>query len=127
MDPFIEDIEEYLNVKIPKNFYDMSQGDRRNYIQQALKAEEFETDFIKVPLSESLVQRDKVSAREIAFELPEYPMPSTDHRLNGMIKKIGMYMGNHHGWERKKYRIPGSGKQVKGYVRIPKKNGTDDF
>ncbi len=115
-DPMREDIENYLELPIPTNFYELGASEKRNYIQEQLSGENYPyaTEY------DAFMQREKVTTREVMAELFDYRIGSSDMRQNGNAKKVGMILGALQDWERKTIRMPGEKKPVKGFQRIKK-------
>ena len=114
-DPMRDDIELYLDIPIPADFYEWGAAEKRNYIQGELQGEEglFQKEH------KELMPREKVTSREIMQELFNFQVGSTDMRSMSVSKKIGMIMNNSMPeWKSSTVRITGFDKPIQGFKRV---------
>lgn len=113
-DPLKDDLECYLDIPLPIDWYEMGSSDKRNYILRKLNNEE---DLFGVEPPE-VMQRTKITVREVLAELLDVRIGSLDLRQNGTAKKISILLNAMPEWNRKTFRMPGDGKPVKGFERV---------
>lgn len=113
-DPLKDDIESYLDIQLPIDWYEKGAGEKREYIQRELAGE---ADPFGIE-PEEVMQRTKITTREVMAELLDFRIGSADLRQNGTAKKISMLLNAMPGWKRKTFRMPGDGKPVKGFERV---------
>lgn len=111
-------IMEYLNIPIPKNWYEVSTDTRANYIQDKLKRTQ--DDYFSTEFSEELMQREVVTSKEVYQECFGKDIKSSlDGRSSIELRKIGRILNNIPGWKKQVIRLPNSkGLTTKGYKRI---------
>lgn len=112
-DPLKDDLESYLEIQLPTDWYEKGASEKREFIQRKLNGDE--EPFGQEP--EELMQRTKITTREVMAELLDFRIGSADLRQNGTAKKIGMLLNAMPGWERKTIRFPNEEKTIRGYQR----------
>ena len=100
--PLKNDLESYLDIQLPIDWYEKSASDKREYIQRKLNGED--DPFGQEP--EEVMPRTKITTREVMAELLDFRIGSADPRQNSVAKKIGMLLNAMPGWERKTMQIP---------------------
>lgn len=97
-----KEIEDYLDMPVPKRWNNMSRIDKKNYFDNYRRSGETTgTDVI-----------DRTTTQEIAFILG---LESIDRHEKAQIKKINLFMDNNETWKRQTVRI--NGKPLSGYKR----------
>jgi predicted P-loop ATPase len=112
-DPLKDDLEIYLDIQLPTDWYEKGANEKREYIQRELAGE---ADPFGIEPGE-MMQRTKITTREVMAELLDFRIGSADLRQNGTAKKIGMLLNAMTGWERKTIRFPNEEKTMRGYQR----------
>lgn len=99
---FYKEIEDYLNMKVPKNWNNLNPIEKRahygNYRHQGIIAG---TEIM-----------DRTTAKEIAYVLG---IESTNRTAQSQMKKINLYLDNLNEWKKSTVRI--NGKPMQGYKR----------
>lgn len=104
--PVKDAIQDYLNYKLPRTWYNMQLSERIHYIQDRMKNKPYKP-------SDDLI-RTRVTTREIMTELFNHD-PLDELRGNTEVKKVSLIMQNMPGW---KYRVTRlNGQMFKGYFK----------
>ncbi|MGG5369573.1 VapE domain-containing protein [Enterococcus sp. AZ196] len=109
-------VYEYLDIKIPPDWYERDIPDKQRYIQDILNNREHITvDFDSTKLEPRML----VTSKEILSEAFDKDVNfSLDFRSSSEVRKIGLIMNNHPGWRRKTIRLPNGTKTHRGYKRL---------
>lgn len=112
-DLLIEQVKEYINMKVPKNWNNTSFHNKKLYFKDFKitglnKNGEFESR--NGPIGTHTV--DRVTTKELAYMLD---IPANDLRSNPKTKKIRMYLSGLEGWKYDGFKQ--NGQPEKGYKR----------
>ncbi|MGO4994954.1 VapE domain-containing protein [Jeotgalibaca porci] len=98
----MEDIQDYLNMTVPKEWYNFTKWEKRNHF---LDYQEGEVD------GEELIS--KTTVKEIMAVVMK--VENSDRNEKNISKKVKLFLDNVDGWEAKPVKI--NGKTVRGYAR----------
>lgn len=107
--PLRDDILEYLDIKLPLDWYSRGKFDRRAYIRGIMEHNN--------PVDDICMNRDRITTKEVMHELLDSQLGGADLRRNSEAKKIALVLSNLEGWEKKSFKYPGDISGRRGYQR----------
>lgn len=100
---FHQEIEDYLNMKVPNNWNNLSPQEKKSHF----------ANLRYLDLQKGTDEIDRTTAKEIAYVLG---IESTNRSAQSQMKRINLYMDNLQGWRKQSVRI--KGKAVQGFKKI---------
>ncbi|MEN1969488.1 VapE domain-containing protein [Lentibacillus sp. N15] len=100
---FYQEIEDYLNMKVPKEWNNLSPHEKKAHFG----------NYRHLGKQKGTEDMDRTTAKEIAYILD---LDSTNRTAQSQMKKINLYMDNLDGWEKKSVYM--QGKTVKGFKKV---------
>jgi transcriptional regulator with AAA-type ATPase domain len=116
IDPMKDAIQDFLEIRVPANWQELSNSIKQTYAQGVLENLE-QSKWLAPQLKEPFTKIDRTTTREI---LNVVFGKSVDKYLTGAVnndaKKVKLIMDNMDGWESKANVVVG-GRRSRGYVR----------
>ena len=108
--PLRDEIMEYLDIKLPLDWYSRGKFERKSYISAKMNLNQ-------EPDDEIVMTRDRITTKEVMHELLDSQLGGADLRRNSEAKKIALILSNLEGWEKKSFKYPGDISGRRGYQR----------